>query len=335
MKDVNDYRDEDENEAADGGSQKKRFRLFGRSDKDGPGVEKDEVRAMEDPSLVNFFKLLRRKISRLFSINLLYIFGNFPIIFLLLHYAQYNEFSANTYSLFPALYGTSLFEKSPAMSGLLSVFGRVSTGHAQTFWSIFFLCLFALILFTFGPVNVGTTYILRSMVREEPVFLWQDFFYAIKKNLRQGLIMGVIDIFMIGMLSYDILFFNVNMGRGSLITPMLIISWAMVILYFFMRLYIYLMLITFDLGLFKIIKNALFFAILGFKRNFMVLLGCLVMLIITYELLVFILPLGVAIPLFFMFGIGGFMGVYAAYPKIKEIMIDPYYEAHPDEEMPA
>ena len=59
------------------------------------------------------------------------------------------------------------------------------------------------------------------------------------------------------------------------------------------------------------------------------------MLIITYELLTFILPLGVAIPLFFLFGIGGFMGVYAAYPKIKEIMIDPYYKAHPDEEMPA
>ena len=333
MRDNNDYRDEDTVE--NDGSQKKRFRLFGRGDKDGPGVEKDEIRAMEDPSLVNFFKLFRRKVGRIFSINMLYIFGNFPIVFLLLHYAQYKEFSANTYSLFPALYGTSLFEKSPAMAGLLGVFGRVSTGYAQTFWSIFFLCLFGLILFTFGPVNVGTTYLLRSMVREEPVFFWQDFFYAIKKNLRQGLIMGVIDVLMIGMLAYDILFFNVNIGRGGLITPMLIVSWAMVILYFFMRLYIYLMIITFDLSLIKIIKNALFFAILGFKRNFMVLLGCAVMLIITYELLTFILPLGVAIPLFFLFGIGGFMGVYAAYPKIKEIMIDPYYKAHPDEEMPA
>lgn len=334
MKDYNNFNSNETNDE-ETEAKEHRFKFFKKRHEDGPGVDKDEIRAMENPTLVNFFKLLARKIGRLMTINAIYIFGNFPILFLLLHYTQYNEFSANTYSLFPALYGTSLFDRSPTVSTLLGIFGRVSGGYAQTFWSVLFLCLFGLIIFTFGPVNIGTTYILRNMAREEPVFMLQDFFHAIKKNLRQGIIMGIIDVFMIGMLVYDILFFNVNMGRGNMITPMLIITWAMVILYFFMRLYIYLMIVTFDLSLFKIIKNALFFAILGFKRNFMALLGCVAMLFITYELMVIILPLGIAIPLFFIFGLGGFMGVYAAYPKIKEIMIDPYYKDHPDEEISA
>lgn len=319
----------------EGGEEKKKFKLFRNFyDKDGPGVDKDEVKAMEDPSLVNFFKLLKRKFGRLVAVNALYLLGCFPFIFFVVLMSGYimDEFSANAYTVFPTLYGVSLFEPdSPAVASLLGIFGRVTTGYAHNTASIVLVCLTFLIVFTFGFANTGTTYILRNMVREEPVFLWSDFTYSIKKNWKQALPMGIIDSLLIALLISAISFYNVNINSGGLMVPFLIISWAALIMYFFMRLYIYLMIVTFDLKLSKIFKNAAFFAILGFKRNIMALLGIALVGIFTIGLCVYILPLGIVIPFLCLFSLMGFISVYAAYPKIKQIMIDPYYAEHPDE----
>ena len=44
-----------------------------------------------------------------------------------------------------------------------------------------------------------------------------------------------------------------------------------------------------------------------------------------------LVPLAVAAPLAILFSTMAFMKVYASYFKIKEIMIDPYLEEHPEE----
>ena len=55
--------------------------------KDGKGVDKNEIKVLDKPGLVNFFKLLQRKLNHIFSVNILMIFGNFPIFFGLLAFA--------------------------------------------------------------------------------------------------------------------------------------------------------------------------------------------------------------------------------------------------------
>ena len=57
-----DFEDESENEP-----KKKRFNIFNRVFADGKGVEKDELRVLEDPSLINFFKLFGRKLYFVFQ----------------------------------------------------------------------------------------------------------------------------------------------------------------------------------------------------------------------------------------------------------------------------
>jgi len=84
--------------------------------------------------------------------------------------------------------------------------------------------------------------------------------------------------------------------------------------------------ITFDLSIFKLLKNALFFTILGIKRNIMALLGLVLLLALEYVFLIVFFPVAVILPFIFLFSVSGLMGAYAAYPKIKEIMIDPYYK---------
>ena len=135
--------------------------------------------------------------------------------------------------------------------------------------------------------------------------------------------MGILDSLLIALLVYAISFYNLNINAGGVAVPFLIISWAAAILYFFMRLYIYIMIVTFDLKLIKILKNAVFFAILGFKRNIVALIGTAIIVIFTIGLMMYLLPLGIMIPFLFLFSLLEFIGVYTAYPKIKEMMIDP------------
>ena len=97
-----------------------------------------------------------------------------------------------------------------------------------------------------------------------------------------------------------------------------------------MRFYIYMQMVTFDLSIYKLLKNSLIFALIGFKRNVLALLGIILLLLINYTLLFgmggILLPLGLAIPLVALFALGSYMAGFASYFKIKEIMIDPYQD---------
>ena len=93
-----------------------------------------------------------------------------------------------------------------------------------------------------------------------------------------------------------------------------------------MRMYTYLMMITFDLNIFKLLKNSVFFAVLGIKRNVMMLIGTVIVVALDLLLIKVFLPIGAVIPIIILFGLIQYMSVYAAFPKIKQVMIDPYYK---------
>ncbi|MBQ7921677.1 MAG: DUF624 domain-containing protein [Clostridia bacterium] len=307
-----------------------KFNLFSNLNKeDADGVSKDEEQIWENPNLPNFFKLLRRKLNQLLSVNILMIFGNFPLFFALFAMSGYLSIHSTSpyFSVFAPLQGVMHFDSSPATAALSNIFGIQSNITVLSTADYVLLALAALTLFTFGPVCVGTTYILRNMFRGEGIFLWHDFWYAIRRNIRQGLIYGIIDLLIIFLLAYDIFFFHLNFGNSTVLDMMFFASLVLAFLYFFMRMYIYLMMVTFDLSILKLLKNALLFTVLGVKRNIMALLGTLAVLAINYFLLALYFPLGVIMPFVIVFSLCSMIGVYAAYPKIKEIMIDPYYKS--------
>lgn len=295
--------------------------------KDGKGVEKDEVKVLDKPGLVNFFKLLQRKLNHIFSVNILLIFGNFPIFFGLLAFAYtMGEGMAPASGVYPLLRGASYFDNSPIVMSLLGAYGNQDTVAMPSTASIVLFALTLLVLITFGLVNVGTTYIIRNLIRGEQVYIMSDFWYAIKRNWKQGIIYGIIDILLIAVLAYDIIYYRTNMGVSALFMTMYVAGYCMMILYGFVRMYAYPMIVTFDMKLWKIIKNSIFFAVLGIKRNVMALLGAVIVVGLDLILIRVFLPIGAVIPFIILFGLLQYMSVYAAFPKIKQIMIDPYYK---------
>jgi uncharacterized membrane protein YesL len=315
---------------------KRRFNIFD-SQREGKGVSKED--AIITPDLKGFFKSFSRHFSKLLSVNILMVVGNFPILFAILGLSGIfkTQYFTPQSNFFANLHGIMLNEASysPATMALFGIEGIQIENSATTPISNALLILSLLVFFTFGFVNVGTTYIIRNMVKGEPVFMLADFKYAIKRNKKQAFFFGILDLLVLVLIPFNI--FTLLSSMTTVLSS--IIFWLNVvfgILYIFMRFYIYMQMITFELSIYKILKNSLIFALIGFKRNIMALLGIICLIFIEYMLIFglggMLLPLGLALPLVALFACGSYMAAFASYYKIKEIMIDPYVSEAEDEE---
>lgn len=311
---------------------KKRFKLFD-SQREGKGVTKEQANL--PPRLKKFFILYRRDFSRLLSVNMFLVLGNFPVFFLLLALSGIFsvDFATPAVGAYPAFAG--MLEHTALSAPLLALNGIVgvqSTASAYLPIAYVFFGLSILTFFTFGLVNVGTAYILRNMVKGDPVFVWADFWYAVKNNLKQGFFFGIVDLLILVLIPFNILHYSTGVGFWNGVLFWLTIVAGFV--YLLMRRYIYLQMVTFSLKITKILKNALIFSILGFKRNILAFLGvialCFITLMCAYSGVLF--SLAIAIPLVLLFSNASYMTTYAAYFKIKEVMIDPYYADKKQEE---
>ena len=300
----------------------------------GKGVSKNEN--ISPFGLKRFFISLKNNFNKIVGLNIITVIGNFPLIFLIAVLAGYTKNTAflPANDLLQNIFGVIMIEgKSPSSMTIFAIEALSNQISVYTTLSYVFIGISAITLVTFGLVNTGTTYVLRNMAMGEPVFVWSDFIYAIKRNYKQALIVGIIDVII-----HAVLIFNLisTISGGDFLVSMLF--WAniiLLILFSFMRSYIYIQIVTFDLTVFKIIKNALAFAMIGFKRNVIALGGTLILLIFeglfVFSLGGIFISLGVAFPLAFMFSLIAYMNVFAAYCKIKEVIIDPYKKDHPEE----
>ena len=302
---------------------KKRFNIFDWYYNRGKGSDKADINALKTPSIANFFKLVWFKLNKLFSANLLFVFGNFPIIFLLLAISgMFDKYSYSPVSIMWGPFQATLSNStSYATTALIGVHGMHDSTQVYSIATIIFFALSLLTIFTWGFTKVGTTYLYRNIMSGDAVFPFSDFFYVIKRNIKQSLIVGALDFIIIAFLLYDVYFLFEN-SSNPMNLFMLFLTCAMLIFYFFIRPYMYIMIFTFDLKLGKIIKNACSFAILGIKRNLMALLGCGLLVALNIGLAIIFAPIGIILPFVITIALFDFIGVYCAYPNIIKYMMN-------------
>ena len=293
--------------------------------RDGPGVEKGEDTT---PNLKFYFKQLGRKFWKLVSINLIMLLQIVPLLLVFVVFTIGPKEPVQGDILYAPLLGAQVASPTSAGATLLSLFSGLNyslpTRNSPVNWICAALLLFHVI--TYGWQKVGSTYLMRNLVRGEGVFIISDFFYAIKRNLKQGFILGLLDCIFCGVLIFN--FFSLaSMPATGMNNFMYFATVALVIVYFLMRFYMYLLLVTFNIKISKIFKNSLIFSVLGIKRNLMAVLGIAVMaalmLGLNFLLLQFNIAVGIIIPFLFFLAVSAFTYTYAAYPVIKRYMIDP------------
>jgi uncharacterized membrane protein YesL len=317
---------ERKNNKGDNSSKKTLFKSISGYDKVGKGVKKKKITDKERYSLKSFFAVYKSQFWNLIILNLIFMLMISPAICGILAYTGVFADRVQTPSniLYAPVYGAHLCSPNPATAALVGIFGTqgvVAVGNSVT---TALYCAALAVFLTFGFANAGMTFILRAYTRSEFVFLWHDFFGTIKKNFFGALALGAADLAVICLIIYSAVhYYTASMDFSY--TILFFITFSAGVIYFLMRFYLYILLITFKLSPIKLIKNAFILALLGIKRNVAAILGIGVFALICVAILVFSVPLGVTLPFFFVMAHCGFMACFAAYPNVKKYMIDPYY----------
>lgn len=209
--------------------------------------------------------------------------------------------------------------------------------YFRKFWQlmllnvIYILCCVPIV--TIGPATAALTYVLRNFVREVPVFPVADFFDQFKKNFKQGFIVGIIDILVIGILSFSFIFYN-NVAAGTIkmsISPMLALALnglalAALYVYFTMRYYFYTMMVTFDFKVWQILKNGFIFSIVGLGRNFITTFFVVALAVGAYFLFYLSPIIFFFVMILVFFTLTGFIITFNSFPLIKKHLYDPEVE---------
>lgn len=291
---------------------------------DAVGYLKDEPK-----NVSTYFKMMWRNFSRIFYLNLILVLGNFPVFFALL--ASSGLVGDRGLSAQSSLFGNymgliNLGEYNPVSAAIFGIHGVQVETNVSTVWTYVMFGLALLVLFTWGYVNCAVAVNMRNIVKCDPVFIFEDSKNAIKKNKRQALTVGIIDLLLCGVIAYDLILFYINANTGDIMFSVFLgIGVVIALLYLMARMYIYPILVTFKLSTGKIFKNAFIFAMIGFKRNILAIITIAAYLLINYFLLSVYMPIGIILPFIITAGLLVFTSMYAAWPNIQKIMIDPYY----------
>jgi len=305
--------------------------IFNRYLAEGKGIRKEDI--SKKFGIKRFVSTFGDKFWKLAILNLFFFLVNLPLfgIFAYLAGVGGEPYPTPVNTLFQPLYGVMLHGNNPALTSLYGVVG-VQMEHAYPTTVTYLLLAFGcLSLLTFGIGTGAMTYIQRNFVKGQPVDLSSDLASCIKRNWKQSVALGVLDLLFVFVIFFDLVSY-VYSGQSFGMLLMLYATFFLGILYFLMRPYLYLISVTFDIKIRKIIKNSLILAVNGLGRGILCGIFALAVLFLNVMVFNFIPSLGVAMLFIFTVSIAWFFQIYGAWPVVKKHMIDPFYEETVEEE---
>ena len=192
-----------------------------------------------------------------------------------------------------------------------------------------------LLILPSGLGSAGMTNVARNLALDKHSFGIYDFFQTIKKNWKQALPAGIINFLVTAILCYSIYFYFLGDDIWSVIGFGL--SVALFICFSFLKYHIWLIIITFKLPLKKIYKNCFLFIFVNIKAN--IIIALTEILLTAGVVALFFIPYYIAwafailIAILIIPGFVSLLTQLLIFPKVKKLMIDPYYEEHPEEDI--
>ena len=171
--------------------------LFNGFIKPGKGVKKSDVG--KKFGFKRFFTTFGDKFWKLVTLNLLFFLVNIPLFCVFAYLAGVGgvPYQTPTSVLFQPLYGVMMHGENPALNALYGVVGvQVQHSYPSTITNIL-LGIGLLSLLTFGIGSAAMTYVQRNFVKGEPVDTAEDFFLSIKRNWKQTLLLGLVDLLLL------------------------------------------------------------------------------------------------------------------------------------------
>lgn len=196
----------------------------------------------------------------------------------------------------------------------------------RKFWTFFRInmvyFLFCIPIVTIGPATAALTAMMRNIYLERPQFIFHDFLGFFKKNFRQSVVIGLLDVAVIvgGVLAF--LYYPQVAEDDKLTKVMLALSTAADVIFLMMNFYIYPQIVALDLKLVQIVQNSL---ILIFTNPLgeIIALVCFAGYITLFAM--FPIVVGALLP-FVPSAWLAFTAFFCCYPAVQKHLIKPYYE---------
>ncbi len=142
-----------------------------------------------------------------------------------------------------------------------------------------------------GPATAGTSYVIRNWARDEHAWVWSDFKDAWKQNWKESILIMLINGLALIIFYVNLIFYTVYAQRSLIYLVLRYLILVMGIIYAMMNMFIFPMLVTYELKIRQILKNALIFTIAELPRAFVVfLLAFLLFGVVFHFSLPFIIP---------------------------------------------
>lgn len=263
------------------------------------------------PTKKAFFRFLEiyfRKFWRFFSVNFWYFLVTLPML-LVVFYTVNGAFADR------------LAEDSVLLAGV---------GFIASFFSFvpkfLYTPLVIISVLMYGPLTMGMTYIFRNFAREEHAWM-SDLWSRAWSNAKQGLIFGFLDILLTSLFVFGI-FGNVsvvgkNAGYSMSVILSVVCALALII-WLFMRHYTYMMAVSVNLSVIRILKNAWLFVVLGFGRNLIA--GLVTLACMAFSFLLAPLFTIITVP-FLYYSFTWFCTCFTCYPIVNKYIIVPAMDA--------
>ncbi|MCR4689451.1 MAG: DUF624 domain-containing protein [Saccharofermentans sp.] len=271
---------------------------------------------VEHGPVFTFFSSLWTHILKIMSTNMLFVIFNIPSMIIAYIY---------TLIFMPRI--SPMLEVNNFVQYWVSqgVYGNASLGNELTaedaaYQVYFFLVVFFVMAFVstclicIGPFQTGFHQIYRNLRRQEFVSVLEDFKTGVKKNWKQGTVAMLVSLAVTAIVLFALGFY-MNMGgkAGWLLSTLLIVF---LVFFAFVQNVVYQVIVSRELKLNLIYKNAFLFFILSFGPSMaMILLNIIVFIVIPFVLLMYTsyLTVGLYVFLYFFIVIGAMHYLNAYY----------------------
>ena len=245
---------------------------------------------------------------------------------------------AGLFGLFdPTKEGPGISKNAPKKKAFFVFFETFFRNFFKFFSINLIYILLSAPIITHGMAHAGITNVTRNIARDKHSFGLSDFFETIKKNWKQSLAVGIINAVVTALICFATWFYNESykQTQQTLSFLGLVLSLSVAAMFAMMNFYIYTLMITFDFNLKTLYKNSFKFVFANLWKNLL----CGIILLAIYavyvaiafmfnDIRVILIELIIAaatLPAFRFLLVQFF-----TFGSIKKLIIDPYYEQHPD-----
>ena len=269
--------------------------LFGFLDFTKPGHFVDDN---QYPPFIRFWKRYARHFLKLLSVNLLFCILTLPI-----------------YTWLMSLINVA---STQAGGGVISLMGPVLLYFSMKIPAPILVVLLIASILVSGPAAAALTYSCATLAWDKPGLFWEEFKLAWKSNWKQSLPIGIVDALVCFVSIYYLVDAVALFGAMGLVLTVLWLLLAL--LYAMMRVYLYPIMVTVELPLGTLIKNALILALLKPWRPLLVILvaGIFCLLCIFADLVI--------VPCF-LYSFVAYTAAFVAYPMLDKYLLHPEHEA--------